>query len=175
MRMKEARISFEDPQATLTFPVLPSGRRGQSSEIYFAGVRPCPADQDRFHGVSFPHTGSCLTFHTQFAANRWSHVPVAVLKALEPGGFETELRRVYAETGIQIQKDRTEKFKWGTVNYWSTQTMGSAHYLELIPRHRGLSVRIGPIAGLVLADYNLGFKNARWTFPAAGSTRMKNR
>ncbi len=157
-------VSLSSPKGTLSVPITKaSGLEDPDQNIYFDGVRACaPGNPSGMAGLKISHIGKCLFFHTQFAADRWSAVPVERLSLVDAAVMKEDLRKIYEGSNIEVQQDETEKYPWGSVFKWSTKTSGSAHYLYISNPKKNLTVRIGPIAGSVLHNYRLDFKNTKW-------------
>lgn len=161
-----AIIELANPRVTLTFPILKSAKLSDpENEIYFDGVKPCAAKNPTgMTGLNLTHIGKCLSFHTQFSADRWSQTPIAILKSADRAAIKQDLEKIYKSNSIQVEQGKTDKYAWGEVYNWNTQTSGSAHYMYLSHRDKKLVLRIGPIAGSVLVNYNFDFKKAEWKF-----------
>ncbi len=162
-----AVIELQKPRVALSFSIFKAahGLNDPGKEIYFDGVRECAAGNSTgMAGLDLSHTGKCLFFHTQFSAERWHTVPVEQLTAVDETMIKSDLKKIYKSTGIEVAQNGKEKYGWGEVFNWSTETQGSAHYMYLNLPENNFSIRIGPIASSVLSNYKFDFKNAKWKF-----------
>jgi len=161
-----AVIDLKSPHVILSVPInRASGMIDPDNDIYFDGVKECAAgNPTSMAGLNLSHVGKCLFFHTQFSADRWSQVPIEKLPLVNDLTIKDDLKKIYLGTGINVEANKTEKYDWGEVFYWGTQTSGSAHYMYLNYHKKYFSIRIGPIAGSVLSCYTFDFKSAKWKF-----------
>ncbi len=164
---REIELKLPNKAGSVTLSVTRTNKQGPDELL---GMQDCGDKILRRHGATLEaHRNDenllgCLLFkHPQFVADTESRVPVVYIETFSSEKTVESLKKLYSPESMEFGKASNRSFAWGVVHEWATSTTGSAHYLFLAPKNKSFAIRIGPIAGLTLAQYDFGFEKAKWS------------
>jgi hypothetical protein len=158
---KPAEISFTGIRAELKMLLSPSPINQTPDTDYFAGVTDC---RER---SQLPRGTRCMRFHTHFSQDEWVQVPVTPITGFQRKALHENLTQINPAdpaNPIRYVLNSRRMYEWGTAYSYMSLSYGSSHYVFLVPKHKDIAVRIGPVAGTVIAGYDLNLKSLQWAF-----------